>query len=99
LDTVAFIGGEFSATGFRLAGATVYIVPAGEATDALRTARASAALVLVAATHAAGIARDELEQALAASRPLTLVVEDILARATPPDLEHLMRRALGVEIA
>ena len=38
-------------------------------------------------------------EALRSVRPVTVVVEDVLSRQPPPDLELEMRRALGVEIA
>ena len=99
MSGVAFIGDELTATGYRLAGATVFIVPPEEAAGALVEAQAQASLVLLAPAHARAIPAPALEAALAASRPLTLVVDDVLEREAPPDLEQLMRRALGVEAA
>ena len=99
MGVVTFIGDELIATGFRLAGADVIIVSPDGAGEALQTARDSAALVLLAATHAGGVATAGLEQALLAARPLTLIVDDILGREAPPDMEQMMRRALGVEVS
>jgi vacuolar-type H+-ATPase subunit F/Vma7 len=96
---VAFIGDELTATGFRLAGARVFIVPVDEAPAAFGTAREVASLVLIGPSHAAALPAGELATALAGFAPLTLVVDDILEREAPPDLEQLMRRALGVEAA
>lgn len=98
VQPVAFIGDELTATGFRLAGATVFVVSPDEAPDALRAARESSELVLIAAAHARAIGADLLDEALLSVRPLTLIVEDILSRQPPPDLERAMRRALGVDI-
>ena len=39
------------------------------------------------------------EAALRSFDPMTLVVDDILEREAPPDLEQAMRSALGVEAA
>lgn len=97
MEGVAFIGDELTATGYRLAGATAYIVAPGEAAEALQAARESVALVLIAPAHARAIPAAELDAALTAFRPLTLVVDDILEREAPPDIEQAMRRALGVE--
>lgn len=99
MSVVAFIGDELTATGFRLAGAEVFIVPPEGAPEALQTAREEASLVLLAATHARAIPAAELDRALTIARPLTVVVEDILEREAPPDIERLMRRALGVEVS
>lgn len=99
MNAVAFIGDELTATGFALAGVRIYVTPPAGATEALRVARESADLVLIAAAHARAIEAAELDAALVATRPLTVVVEDMLGREAPPDLEKLMRRALGVDIA
>ena len=99
MEAVVFIGDELTATGFRLAGATVLVVPPEEAAGALRTAREGASLVLLAASHASGIGATELDEALTSAHPLTVLVDDLLERVAPPDMEQLMRRALGVEVS
>ena len=99
MAAVAFIGDELTATGFRLAGARVWIVPPEDAAEALRAAREDASLVLIAPAHAREVPGDELEAALRSFDPLTLVVDDVLERDVPPDLEQAMRSALGVEAA
>lgn len=99
MDHVAFIGDELTATGYRLAGARVFIVPPEGAGEALAEARATASLVLVAPSHALAVPGAQLAAALASFRPLTMVVDDILGRDAPPDIEQAMRRALGVEAA
>lgn len=96
---VAFIGDELTATGFRLAGADVFIVAPEAAAAAFAEARDRASLVLLAPLHARALPVAELDAALMASRPLVVIVDDILGRETPPDIEDLMRRALGVEAA
>ena len=99
MATVAFIGDELTATGYRLAGARAWIVPPEEAAEALRAAREEASLVLMTPLHARHVPADELEQALRSFAPLVLVVDDVLERESPPDLERAMRGALGVEAA
>jgi len=99
MSGVAFIGDELTGTGYRLAGATVFIVPPEGAAEALADAQGRSSVVLLAPAHARAIPAAALEAALAATRPLTLVVDDVLQREAPPDLEQLMRRALGVEAA
>jgi len=94
---VAFIGDELTATGFRLAGARAWIVPPGAAAEALRAAREEASLVLISPLHARQVPPAELEAAQRSFSPLVLVVDDILERDAPPDLEQAMRSALGVE--
>jgi vacuolar-type H+-ATPase subunit F/Vma7 len=99
MDGVAFIGDELMATGFRLAGARLFIVPPDGAAEALAVARESASLVLIAPSQAAAVPAVALAEALTSFAPLTLVVDDILGHEAPPDLEQLLRRALGVEAA
>ena len=97
MTTIAFIGDEVSAAGYRLAGAAAYVPAAGEEGAVFAAARAHAALVLVTAECAARIPAVELHQALAAFRPLTLIVPDVRGRVTPPDLGRLVRQQLGME--
>ena len=99
MEEVVFIGDELTATGFRLAGATVLVVPPEEAAAALRAAREGASLVLLAASHARVVCAAELDEALMSAHPLTILVDDLLERVAPPDMEQLMRRALGVEVS
>jgi vacuolar-type H+-ATPase subunit F/Vma7 len=99
MQEVVFIGDELTATGFRLAGATALIVPPEAAADALRSARQEASLVLLAASHARRVGMAELDVALTSAHPITVLVDDILGREPPPDMDQLMRRALGVEVS
>jgi len=99
MQEVVFIGDELTATGYRLAGATALIVPPDEAADALRSAREEASLVLLAASHARRVGMAELDEALTSVHPITVLVDDILEREPPPDMDQLMRRALGVEVS
>ena len=98
---LAFIGDEVTATGFRLAGARVHVPePTPDAVrEAFEAARAEASVVLVTAGLARELPPALLEEALATTAPLTLVVDDLLGDGVPPDLEAAMRRALGVETA
>jgi len=96
---VAFIGDELTATGFRLAGADVFIVAPEDAAAAFAEACERASLVLLAPVHAQALPVAQLDAALMTSRPLVVIVDDVLGRETPPDIEDLMRRALGVEAA
>ena len=99
MSGIAFIGDELTATGYRLAGLRVHVVLPADAAIALRAAREESSLVLLAPAHARAIPRVELDEALRSFHPLTITVDDILAREVPPDLERDMRHALGVELA
>lgn len=92
-----FIGDEVGAAGFRLAGADVRIpAPGGEA-DALAAALRVAPLVLVSAGVAARLPARDLERALAALTPMTVVVPDLSGEAPWPDPAERLRRQLGLE--
>ena len=99
MDTVAFIGDELTACGFRLAGARTYVVPVEQAGAALAEARAAASLVLLGASHAGGVPGAELDAALSGLEPLTIIVDDLLEQHPAPDLEATLRRALGLDFA
>jgi vacuolar-type H+-ATPase subunit F/Vma7 len=92
-----FIGDELSAAGFRLAGAVVRTPPAEEAAAVFEQARREAPLVVITAEFAAAIARAQLVRALAAPRPLVLVVPDVRARRLPANVAQELRRELGME--
>jgi vacuolar-type H+-ATPase subunit F/Vma7 len=92
----AFIGDEVSAAGFRLAGVEVH-VPAPEETAALfRRLIREAQLVLVTAGAVRMVPEEELQHALAADRPLVLVIPDVRGQIHPPDLGFRLRRQLGM---
>jgi vacuolar-type H+-ATPase subunit F/Vma7 len=99
MEEVVFIGDELTATGFHLAGATVLVVPPEDTAETLRNARQEASLVLLSAGHARRVGAAELDAALTSAHPLTVLVDDILGREPPPDMDRLMRRALGVEVS
>lgn len=94
-----YIGDEASASGFRLAGASVIVPPPGNEADALASARASASLVLISADVAARISSRELTLARAALAPLTLIVPDLRGDTAMPDLASRLRAQLGLEDA
>lgn len=97
MTEVAFIGDEVSAAGYRLAGVRSYVPAQGEEAAVLAAARAEAALVLITAQRAAQVPAAELAAALAALRPLVLVVPDVRGLARPADLGKLVRKQLGME--
>jgi len=53
-------------------------------------------MLLITAEHARAIPAVELDAALLASKPLVLVISDLRHEHAPPDIEHEVRRALGV---
>jgi|GEM_PF-5659836 len=96
--TVAYIGNELDAAGWRLAGALTLVPAAGDERAALAQARSAAALVLVAGEVARALPGDCLEPALAALAPLLLVLPDEAgARPHALDPAERVRRLLGLE--
>ena len=92
-----YLGDEFSAAGYRLAGASVRVPAPGGESAALAHACAEAPLVLISAALAARIDADALRAASAALAPLVLVVPDPQGAAAMPDLASRLRAQLGLE--
>jgi vacuolar-type H+-ATPase subunit F/Vma7 len=94
---IAFVGDAIMASGYRLAGVTVHVPPAGEEVAAFERARGEAKVVLVALDVALKIPLPRLEQAIAAQTPLVLIVPDLDGRPSPVDPAARVRRQLGLE--
>jgi len=93
---VIFLGDEASAAGHRLAGVDARAVVAGDEAAALADARATAPLVLVAASVAAQMPEPLMRAACAAVAPLVAVVPDLGGDGALPDLAARLRRQLGL---
>jgi vacuolar-type H+-ATPase subunit F/Vma7 len=92
----AFIGDEVSAAGFRLAGVAVHVPAPPETAAVFRRLVREFQLVLLTVEAAERLPAQELQRALAAERPLVLVIPDVQGRSQPPDLGVLLRRQLGM---
>jgi len=95
---LAVIADEVTALGWRLIGTRVLLPEAGSVKDCWHEALRSADLVLITAHYAAAISQAELDAALSAEKPLVLVIADLRRQHEPPEVEHEVRRALGVSI-
>lgn len=94
--TFAYVGDALDAAGMRLAGARVWTpAPGGEAT-AVREARAAADVVLLTAVVAERLPRAELDAALQAARPFTLLIPEA-SRPSAADPAERVRAQLGLE--
>lgn len=92
----AFIGDEVSAAGFRLAGVEVHVPSRGQAAALFRRLLGEVPMVLITAEVSAWLPREELHRAIAADRPLVLVMPDVRGRAQPRDIAAALRRQLGM---
>jgi vacuolar-type H+-ATPase subunit F/Vma7 len=92
----AFLGDEVSAAGFRLAGVEVHQPTAATAIDLFQRLRGEVELLLLTAEVADWLPEEGLRRALAAGRPLVLVIPDIRGRFQPPDISARLRRQLGM---
>jgi vacuolar-type H+-ATPase subunit F/Vma7 len=92
-----FIGDEVTAVGFRLAGASVQVPDRDRVPEVFDHARQEADLVLITAEYARALPAGLLDEALRAIHPLVLVIPDARGKASPPDMVHRMRAALGLE--
>jgi len=97
MTAFAYVGAAEDAAGFRLAGVRCW-TPHGDDADALRAALASGVeAVFITAEVAERIARTELESALAAGRPLVVVLPE---PGLPPyrlDPAERVRAQLGLD--
>jgi vacuolar-type H+-ATPase subunit F/Vma7 len=92
----AYVGDALDAAGLRLAGALVWSPAPGAEASALREARAVADLVLLTAEVAERLPRDELEAALQAARPFTVLLPEA-GRPSAADPAERVRAQLGLE--
>jgi vacuolar-type H+-ATPase subunit F/Vma7 len=92
----AFIGDEVSAAGFALAGIDVHVPSRDKAANLFRRLIGEAQMVLVTAEVAGWMPQEELRKALAAERPLVLVIPDVRGHAEPPDVAVVLKRQLGM---
>jgi vacuolar-type H+-ATPase subunit F/Vma7 len=100
MAVLAYIGGEISGAGYRLAGLTVLTpTPTTAAVaNALRdAATAGAECILLAHSLARLLPRDSLEAALSRFDPLLAIVPDGDDSGDWPDLALEVRAALGIE--
>ena len=92
----AFVGGEVTAAGFRLAGVDVHVPEPAAAPGLFRRLSQEVELILITAEAAAWLPGEDLRRTLIAERPLVLVIPDVRGRARPSDLGAALRRQLGM---
>ena len=92
-----FIGDETTAAGFRLAGFDIVVPSRDETGEALAAAQQHADLILITAACARDLPDDLRDETLREKTPLILIIPDINASVSPPDMEARIRRTLGIE--
>jgi len=92
-----YIGDEVTAAGYRLAGVEVRLPARADVNATFDDACAHAPLVFVSAAIAMHIDVASLRKALAALRPLVLLVPDAQGAVARPDLAARLRGQLGME--
>jgi vacuolar-type H+-ATPase subunit F/Vma7 len=92
-----FIGDELTAAGFRLTGIETLTPAPEQMRETFAATRRRADPVILTAAFADLLPPEELEDALLAEAPIVVVVPDILARTSPPDLTRRLRATLGIE--
>lgn len=96
MEAPVFIGKELDALGYRLAGFKVLQPAAGELATAFQTALIEAPLVIVGADAARSLPEARLRSAMRAADPPVVVVPGVDEEGGLPDMEKVVRTALGV---
>jgi vacuolar-type H+-ATPase subunit F/Vma7 len=92
----AFIGDEVSAAGFRLAGIDVQVPEPAQTLPLFQRLLGEVDILLITAEAAGRLPEAGLRRAIAADRPLVLVIPDIRGHEEPPDIGAALRRQLGM---
>jgi len=98
MGQVIFIGDEITAAGFRLAGVACHTPERNELPDLLSKERELCDLIMITAQYADWLGRNAIEEMALSSHPLVAVLPDIRNQQSPPNLEHAVRRELGIEV-
>jgi vacuolar-type H+-ATPase subunit F/Vma7 len=92
-----YVGDEVTAAGFRLAGVATIVPDRGHETEALASACAQYALVLLCAAVAQRIEPRVLGAALAGLVPPVALLPDVQGAARVPDLAARVAQTLGLQ--
>ena len=96
MSVPVYIGDAVSAAGYRLAGLRVHVPGTTDVRLEIEQACNDATLVLLGADLAGQIPVAELDRLLSQVAPAVVVVPDVRAQATLPDLANRLRAQLGV---
>ena len=97
MGQVIFIGDEITAAGFRLAGVECHTPEPVELPKLLANKRDGCDLIMITAEYANWLGEKAVDEMALWSRPLVGILPDIRNQLSPPDLEHAVRRELGIE--
>ena len=98
MGQVIFIGDEITAAGFRLAGVACHTPERNELADLLAKERDGCDLIMITAQYADWLGRNAADEMALWTQPLVAVLPDIRQQQSPPNLEHAVRRELGIEV-
>ena len=98
MGQVIFIGDEITAAGFRLAGVTCHTPERDELSDLLTKERDGCDLIMITAQYAYLLGGRAIDEMALWAHPLVAVLPDIRNQQSPPNLEHAVRRELGIEV-
>jgi vacuolar-type H+-ATPase subunit F/Vma7 len=93
----AYVGDSVQAAGFRLIGAKCWVPEPGSERAAFLAARKEAEAVFISPSIAERLPRTELDAALAAGRPLLLLVPTPGTDPSPLDPAERVRAQLGLD--
>ena len=97
MGQVIFIGDEVTAAGLRVSGLACHTPERDKLQDLLNKEREDCDLIIITAQYADWLGTHTVEEMALWSRPLVAILPDIHNQHTPPNLEHAVRRELGIE--
>jgi len=98
MGQVIFIGDEITAAGFRLAGVACHTPERNELAGLLAKERDGCDLIMITAQYADWLGGHAVDEMALWTQPLVAIVPDIRQQQSPPNLEHAVRRELGIEV-
>lgn len=88
---------ELTASGWRLVGAETRVPTQADAAQIFAASLSEGDVVLMTPAVAEWIEPQMLEEAQLRTQPLVVIVPDVRGETPPPDLERVVKRALGIE--
>ncbi len=94
---IRVLADELTASGWRLVGAEIRAPTQADAGQMFADSLTASDLVLLTPAVADWIEPQMLDEAQLGTQPFVVIVPDVRGESVPPDLERIVRLALGIE--